>query len=134
GALGPRRVGFDERGMPLAPPTALVDNAESWLAFTDLVFVDPVGTGWSRIVKDDAAKRVGDKGDDKGNGGGKGDEGRDPKAFFGVNKDLDSLTELMTRWLSAHDRWASPVFVAGESYGGFRAAKLARLANERGIG
>ena len=50
GALGPRRVGFDERGMPLAPPTALVDNDESWLAFTDLVVVDPVGTGWSRIV------------------------------------------------------------------------------------
>ena len=71
---------------------------------------------------------------------GKGDDAagkdgaRDPKAFFGINKDLDSLTELMARWLSAHDRWSSPVFVAGESYGGFRAAKLARLANERGIG
>lgn len=129
GALGPRRVGFDERGMPLAPPTALVDNAESWLAFTDLVFVDPVGTGWSRIIKADP-KDVGGKGDD-----GAGKEGaRDPKAFFGINKDLDSLTELMARWLSVHDRWASPVFVAGESYGGFRAAKLARLANERGIG
>ncbi len=123
GALGPRRVAFSDQGMPLAPPTTLVDNDESWLAFTDLVFVDPVGTGWSRIV--DRSK---DAGDDK-----KGDA-PDPKAFFGVNKDLDSLTEFMTRWLSAHDRWSSPVFVAGESYGGFRAAKLARLANERGIG
>ena len=131
GALGPRRVGFDERGMPLAPPTALVDNEESWLAFTDLVFVDPVGTGWSRIIKDDAATGDAGKGEEKGTGAA---NGRDPKAFFGVNKDLDSLTELMTRWLSGHDRWASPVFVAGESYGGFRAAKLARLANERGIG
>ena len=126
GALGPRRVGFDERGMPLAPPTALVDNAESWLAFTDLVFVDPVGTGWSRIVED--RTKAGEGGD------AKPDKERDPKAFFGINKDLDSLVELMSRWLSGHDRWASPVFVAGESYGGFRAAKLARLANERGIG
>lgn len=135
GALGPRRVGFDERGMPLAPPTALVDNEESWLAFTDLVFVDPVGTGWSRIVKDEASKDGGGKvGGDKDQGDGKASGGRDPKAFFGVNKDLDSLTELMGRWLSGHDRWASPVFVAGESYGGFRAAKLARQANERGIG
>ena len=129
GALGPRRVGFDERGMPLAPPTALVDNAESWLAFTDLVFVDPVGTGWSRIIKADPKEGAGTGEDASGKAGG-----RDPKAFFGINKDLDSLTELMGRWLSAHDRWASPVFVAGESYGGFRAAKLARLANERGIG
>lgn len=130
GALGPRRVGFDERGMPLAPPTDLVDNAESWLAFTDLVFVDPVGTGWSRIVRSDAKGEPG-KSDERAD---KGDAARDPKAFFGVNKDLDSLTEVMARWLSGHDRWASPVFVAGESYGGFRAAKLARLANERGIG
>jgi carboxypeptidase C (cathepsin A) len=129
GALGPRRVRFDQRGMPLAPPTALVDNEESWLAFTDLVFVDPVGTGWSRIVNDDAKAKG--KADGEGD---KGDGDRDPKAFFGINKDLDSLTELMARWLSGHDRWSSPVFVAGESYGGFRAAKLARLANERGIG
>jgi len=127
GALGPRRVAFDERGTPLAPPTSLVDNAESWLAFTDLVFVDPVGTGWSRIIPDskDNAKA---EGKDDGAGG----KARDPKAFFGVNKDLDSLVEMMKRWLSAHDRWASPVFVAGESYGGFRAAKLARLAALKG--
>jgi carboxypeptidase C (cathepsin A) len=123
GALGPRRVPFDERGAPLAPPTELVDNAESWLAFTDLVFVDPVGTGWSRAVR---PKEEG--------GDAKATKEPDPKAFFGINKDLDSLVELMTRWLSGHDRWASPVFVAGESYGGFRAAKLARLANERGVG
>lgn len=132
GALGPRRVGFDGKGMPLAPPTALVDNAESWLAFTDLVFVDPVGTGWSRIVKEPPTSA--DAGGAAKSGGNGGDDARDPKAFFGINKDLDSLVELMWRWLSGHDRWASPVFVAGESYGGFRAAKLARLANERGIG
>ncbi len=123
GALGPRRVGFDETGMPLAPPTALVDNAESWLAFTDLVFVDPVGTGWSRAAEAPTTEA-----------GGKDADAPDPKAFYGVEKDLDSLVELMGRWLSAHHRWTSPVFVAGESYGGYRAARLARRCNERGIG
>lgn len=134
GALGPRRVRFDERGTPGPPPSVLVDNAESWLAFTDLVFVDPVGTGWSRIIDKDAESGRGPSGDKAGDTGGEKDPARDPKAFFGVNKDLDSLTEFLSRWLSAHDRWSSPVFVAGESYGGFRAAKLARLCNERGIG
>ena len=130
GALGPRRVSFTERGAALPPPSALVDNAESWLAFTDLVFVDPVGTGWSRMID-----RSGDEKDDAGKDGAKKDEkAQDPKAFFGVNRDLDSLTEFMTRWLSTRGRWTSPLFVAGESYGGFRAAKLARLANERGLG
>ena len=119
GALGPRRVSFDDAGQPLAPPSGLVDNAESWLAFTDLVFVDPVGTGWSR-----AATPAGKADDDA----------PDPKAFFGVQKDLDSLVEVMSRWLSTEGRWTSPLFVAGESYGGYRAAKLARLCNERGLG
>jgi len=135
GALGPRRVGFDDRGSALAPPTSLVDNSESWLPFTDLVFVDPVGTGWSRAATDrskGSPPAPGGAGDDTGGDASAG--AQDPKAFFGINKDLDSLVEVMTRWLSAHDRWSSPVYVAGESYGGFRAAKLARLANERGIG
>lgn len=131
GALGPRRVGFDEQGSALAPPTALVDNTESWLPFTDLVFVDPVGTGWSRAATD---RSKGGAPADDAPGGEPASGAADPKAFFGINKDLDSLVEVMTRWLSAHDRWSSPVYVAGESYGGFRAAKLARLANERGIG
>ena len=137
GALGPRRVAFAERGEALPPPSLLVDNTESWLAFTDLVFVDPVGTGWSRLIDQD--KNGSKAADGESSGGSKtgtkgGDKAPDPKSFFGVNRDLDSLTEFMTRWLSSHDRWASPVFVAGESYGGFRAAKMARLANERGIG
>ena len=131
GALGPRRVAFSERGEALPPPSSLVDNPESWLAFTDLVFVDPVGTGWSRMME-----RPDDKGDGDAKKGsnGSGKDSPDPKSFFGINRDLDSLTEFMTRWLSSHDRWSSPLFVAGESYGGFRAARLARLANERGLG
>jgi carboxypeptidase C (cathepsin A) len=65
----------------------------------------------------------------------KPDEKHDPSAFFGLKRDLESLGEFMSRWLSNRNRWGSPVFIAGESYGGFRAAKLARLLPESyGIG
>ncbi|MGI9648667.1 MAG: S10 family serine carboxypeptidase-like protein, partial [Acidimicrobiia bacterium] len=124
GAVGPRRIDFPPDGTLPTPPARLVDNAESWLAFTDLVFVDPVGTGFSRAVE--AEK------DDKDT---KPDEKHDPAAFFGLKRDLESLGEFMSRWLSNQNRWGSPVFIAGESYGGFRAAKLARLLPESyGIG
>ncbi len=132
GALGTRRVAFAADGQALPPPARLTDNAESWLGFTDLVFVDPVGTGFSRVIEetegDGAAK-------DKAAGGGDAAKKRDPKAFFGLKRDLQSLGEFMSRWLSRHDRWDSPIFIAGESYGGFRVAKLARLLHEGfGIG
>ncbi len=124
GAVGPRRIEFPADGTLPAPPAQLVDNAESWLAFTDLVFVDPVGTGFSRAIEPEG-------GDDKDS---KPDK-NDPKAFFGLKRDLESLGEFMSRWLSTRRRWGSPVFIAGESYGGFRAAKLARLLPEGyGIG
>jgi carboxypeptidase C (cathepsin A) len=125
GAVGPRRIAFPPDGTLPAPPARLVDNAESWLAFTDLVFVDPVGTGFSRPVEAQPK-------DDKD---APGEEKPDPKAFFGLKRDLESLGEFMSRWLSARGRWGSPVFIAGESYGGFRVAKLARLLPESyGIG
>jgi carboxypeptidase C (cathepsin A) len=124
GAVGPRRIDFPPDGTLPAPPAQLVDNAESWLAFTDLVFVDPVGTGFSRVVEQ-AGKE--DK-DSKKNT-------KDPTAFFGLKRDLDALGEFMSRWLSTRGRWGSPVFIAGESYGGFRVGKLARLLPESyGIG
>jgi len=126
GALGPRRVRFARTGSPLPPPTSLADNAESWLAFTDLVFVDPVGTGFSRTIEDKEAEA-------KEKNPGK--KPRDANAFFGLKRDLQSLGEFMSRYLSRYDRWDAPVFIAGESYGGFRVAKLARLLQEGyGIG
>lgn len=121
GAIGTRRAQFGKDGTVLPPPSALANNTESWLQFTDLVFVDPVGTGWSRPIPDkEAAKRA-------KKGGPKSPEDR---GFWGLNKDLKSLGEFMSRWLSENDRWESPVFVAGESYGGYRAAKLARSLQE----
>jgi carboxypeptidase C (cathepsin A) len=125
GAVGPQRVAFPSDGtLPQMPPR-LVQNDESWLAFTDLVFVDPVGTGFSRIIDDEKKD-----GDDKKKG-----EESDPKEYFGYKRDLESLCEFMGRWLSSHGRWASPVFIAGESYGGYRVGRLVRLLQENaGIG
>ena len=125
GAVGPRRVAFPPDGtLPTMPPQ-LVQNDESWLGFTDLVFVDPVGTGFSRVIDDDAKK----------DGADKKDEERDPKEYFGYKRDLESLCEFMSRWLSSHDRWSSPVLIAGESYGGYRVGRLVRMLQETaGIG
>src|SRR5581483_5229731 len=123
-AVGPQRVAFPSDGsLPRMPPQ-LVENEESWLAFTDLVFVDPVGTGFSRMIERE-------QGDDEKK---KGEE-YDPKEYFGYKRDLESLSEFMARWLSANGRWGSPVFIAGESYGGYRVGRLVRQLQETtGIG
>ena len=133
GAVGPQRVAFPADGTLPGLPPELVQNESSWLAFADLVFVDPVGTGFSRIIEPEK----------KGEGQGKpegapkpgGDEKQDPDEYFGQKRDLESLCEFMSRWLSEHDRWGSPVFIAGESYGGYRVGRLVRmLQEEAGIG
>lgn len=110
GAIGPWRVPV--RFVP-GQDASLVDNAETWLPFTDLVFIDPPGTGYSRaLVTGDAAK-----------------------PFATVGGDIDTLATTVRRWLEAHDRLTSPKFVIGESYGGFRAPRLARkLQDDQGVG
>jgi Carboxypeptidase C (cathepsin A) len=109
-------------------PPRLVENEESWLAFTDLVFVDPVGTGFSRVIETERK-------DDGPGGDKKKDDETDPKEYFGYKRDLESLCEFMGRWLSGNDRWGSPVFIAGESYGGYRVGRLVRMLQETaGIG
>jgi carboxypeptidase C (cathepsin A) len=127
GAVGPQRVAFPSDGTLPAMPAKLVENESSWLAFTDLVFVDPVGTGFSRVIEPEK------KGD--GKDGAKPDDDPDPKEYFGYKRDLESLCEFMGRWLSEHGRWGSPVVIAGESYGGYRVGRLARMLQETaGIG
>jgi carboxypeptidase C (cathepsin A) len=125
GAVGPLRVAFPPDGtLPNMPPR-LVPNEDSWLAFCDLVFVDPVGTGFSRVIED---------GEDKKKDGSGEADGKE-KEFFGYKRDLESLCEFMGRWLSSHGRWGSPVLIAGESYGGYRVGRLVRLLQEdTGIG
>ncbi len=110
GAIGPWRVPF---GVPSSAP-APTDNAETWLDFTDLVFIDPPGTGFSRVV---AA----------------GDEAR--RQFYAVDGDIETLAVVIRRWLEANGRLLSPKFIVGESYGGFRGPKLARtLLDRQGVG
>ena len=111
-------------------PPRLVPNEESWLAFSDLVFVDPIGTGFSRVIEPD---KHGSEHDGKEKNAK--DDAPDPKEFFGYKRDLESLCEFMGRWLSQERRWGSPVFVAGESYGGYRVGRLVRMLQEQaGIG
>ena len=133
GAVGPQRVGFPADGtLPELPPK-LVQNESSWLAFADLVFVDPVGTGFSRIIEPDKKDEKPGKPDGPPNPGD--GEKPDPNEYFGQKRDLESLCEFMARWLSENDRWSSPVFIAGESYGGYRVGRLVRmLQEETGIG
>jgi carboxypeptidase C (cathepsin A) len=127
GVVGPQRVDFPPDGtLPDLPPR-LVQNEASWLAFADLVFVDPVGTGFSRTIESDA--KAGAEKDDK-----KTDDA-DPNEYFGQKRDLESLCEFMGRWLSSNSRWGSPIFIAGESYGGYRVGRLVRMLQEStGIG
>lgn len=127
GAVGPQRVHFPDDGTLPPMPPRLVENESSWLAFTDLVFVDPVGTGFSRVIEPE--RKDGEKKAEKP------DDAPDPKEYFGYKRDLESLCELMSRWLSENGRWGSPVFIAGESYGGYRVGRLARVLQESaGIG
>ena len=110
GALGPWRLPLDG-AVPSSSP-ALVPNQETWLDFTDLVFVDPVGTGYSRFINTS-------------------DEVR--KQFWSVDGDIDVLATFMRKWIEKSGRQTSKKFIAGESYGGFRAPKLAAKLNEQGV-
>src|ERR1700758_472768 len=114
GNNGPWRLDINaDQGTPSAPPD-LKPNAETWLDFTDLVFIDPVGTGFSRFVAtgEDVRKR-----------------------FFSVDGDVATLALVIRRWLEKHERLMSPKFVVGESYGGIRGPKVVRnLQTQQGIG
>jgi carboxypeptidase C (cathepsin A) len=108
GLFGPRRVLMGDAGSLAAPPYGLADNAETLLAVSDLVFIDPVSTGYSRVL-----------------------EGEKPDAFHGYQGDIDSVAELIRIWTSRHKRWMSPKFLAGESYGTLRAAAMAEHLQSR---
>ncbi len=126
GAIGPTRVVVGDDGATPAPPVRLADNPESWLAFTDIVCVDPVGTGFSRSHEHD---------DERADKKGKGEEKPKPSEFWRVKRDIESVGQFICRVLTTHGRWRSPVAIAGESYGGFRVGRLARaLQEDFGVG
>ncbi|HWE90868.1 MAG TPA: peptidase S10 [Pseudonocardiaceae bacterium] len=108
GLLGPRRVLSGDVDDPAPPPYGLADNAETLLAVSDLVFIDPVSTGYSRALK-----------------------GEKPAEYHGFTGDLNSVGEVIRLWTSRNGRWLSPKFLAGESYGTIRAAGLAGHLLER---
>jgi carboxypeptidase C (cathepsin A) len=114
GAAGPWRLAINgDAGIPSAPPE-LQPNAETWLDFSDLVFIDPVGTGYSRFVAtgEDVRKR-----------------------FFSIDGDVNSIALTVRRWLEKTGRLLSPKYVAGESYGGIRGPKIVRnLQLQQGVG
>ena len=114
GNVGPWRLPIDADAAVSSAPPDLVPNAETWLDFTDLVFIDPVGTGYSRFSAT-------------------GDEER--THLFSVDGDVDSIAVTIRRWLEKSNRLLSPKFVAGESYGGIRGPKVVReLQIQQGVG
>ncbi|MDX2271440.1 MAG: peptidase S10 [Cyanobacteriota bacterium] len=135
GSLGPKRVAFGQNGSLPKPPTRVVDNPESWLSFTDLVFIDPIGTGFSRYSPEKKESKPTPEGTPSDKSSPDSAEPEPAKVFWEVERDIKSLGEFIQRFLSRHQRWLSPVFIAGESYGGFRVAKLARhLQQGYGVG
>lgn len=108
GLLGPRRVLSGDAGSLLPPPYGLDDNAETLLRHADLVFIDPVSTGWSRTLK-----------------------GEKTKDYHGFTADIESVGELIRLWTSRNGRWMSPKYLCGESYGTLRAAGLSLHLQER---
>lgn len=110
GAIGPWRIALD----PPYPsgPTSLIPNAETWLDFTDLVFVDPVGTGYSRSP------------------GGRESE----QKLMAVDSDISALATVVRKWVEKNGRQVSPKAIVGESYGGFRGPRLVRALTGQGVG
>jgi carboxypeptidase C (cathepsin A) len=114
GNAGPWRLPINADEVTPSTSPEVMPNAETWLDFTDLVFIDPVGTGYSRFVAtgDDVRRR-----------------------FYSVDGDVSALALVIRRWLEKHDRLLSPKFVAGESYGGIRGPKVVRqLQMQQGVG
>jgi carboxypeptidase C (cathepsin A) len=101
GLLGPKRVKLQDNGFGVPPPYEYIDNDYSLLDETDLVFIDPVGTGYSRAEKPE-----------------------DGKKFWGVTEDAESVAEFIRLYVTKNSRWASPKFLIGESYGTTRASAL----------
>jgi carboxypeptidase C (cathepsin A) len=114
GAIGPKRIQFGAQGDSASDPSTLIDNPGTWLDFTDMVFIDPVGTGYSRSLVDEAQTK---------------------KDFYQVKEDVAYLSRIVFDWLVKNGRMTSPKYVVGESYGGFRAPAIAHyLQGQLGVG
>ena len=110
GAFGPRRVRLMADGSAPAPPYEVVDNPQTLLDQTDIVFVDPVGTGYSRAARAELGAK-----------------------FWGLDEDIAAMGEFIRLYLTRYSRWSSPLFIGGESYGTTRATGLSGYLADRGI-
>lgn len=108
GGLAPKRVLLKDDGAATAPPYQWVNNEYTWLDKTDLVFIDPISTGYSRPASGESAKQ-----------------------FHGFNEDVQAMANFIRSFLSRYERWGSPKFLAGESYGTTRAAGLAKYMTDQ---
>lgn len=113
GAIGPKKVSFGVEGDTPSAPATLHDNPGTWLGFTDLVFIDPVGTGYSRALVDDKEAT---------------------KQFYSTDTDIKYLSRIVYDWLVKNGRMTAPKYLVGESYGGFRGPRMtAYLQTELGV-
>ena len=139
GGLGPWRLPLDAPEPSASSPPVVVPNAETFLDFTDLVFIDPIGTGYSRIARAPQAQPGGGgaptpppvaAGREAGNR-----EGGGSRFFWSVNGDVESVAEFIQLWLKKSNRFTSPKMIVGESYGGIRGPKVtAALQTKFGVG
>lgn len=136
GTLGPWRIRMEEAAASPSAPAPLIPNIETWLDFTDLVFIDPVGTGFSQITP--PSSRSDDKGAEERTRRRGGREGNREEGggsyFWSIGGDVESISEVMHKWLKNAGRLNSPKLLVGESYGGFRGPRIARtLESKHGV-
>ena len=108
GCLGPRKVELDETGTAMSLPAKIIDNENSILDMTDLVFIDPVGTGYSRAINED-----------------------EQNEFYGYDNDIRSVGDFIRQYVDRHKRWGSKKYIAGESYGTTRAVGLCNYLSDK---
>ena len=113
GAFGPKHIAFANEGDSPSDPATLMDNPGTWLDFTDLVFIDPIGTGFSRTLVDEAETK---------------------KLFFGATPDIEYLSLVVYKWLVKNDRLLDKKYLVGESYGGYRGPRMTHyLQSQLGV-
>ncbi|MDQ2925424.1 MAG: peptidase S10 [Acidobacteriota bacterium] len=113
GAIGPKHISFANVGDSPSDPATLIDNPGTWLDFTDLVFIDPIGTGFSRTLVDEAETK---------------------KLFYGPTPDIEYLSLVVYKWLVANDRLLDKKYLMGESYGGYRGPRMTHyLQSQLGV-
>jgi carboxypeptidase C (cathepsin A) len=110
GAIGPKRITFANEGDSASDPATLMDNPGTWLDFTDLVFIDPIGTGFSRSLVDEAETK---------------------KLFYGATPDIEYLSMVIYKWLVQSDRLLDKKYLVGESYGGYRGPRITHYLQSR---